>query len=71
MAYVFQKYPENLACHLYTVLPMNFATFLKGGLVFIKTRIAKNAIISVFVICVEAIIYLLLYKLHDCTFKDH
>ena len=28
-----------------------------------------NATISVFVICVEAIIYLLLYNLHDCTFK--
>ena len=28
-----------------------------------------NANISVFVICVEAIIYLLLYNLHDCTFK--
>ena len=28
-----------------------------------------NAEISVFVICVEAIIYLLLYNLHDCTFK--
>ena len=26
-----------------------------------------NAKISVFVICVEAIIYLLLYNLHDCT----
>ena len=25
--------------------------------------------ISVFVICVEAIIYLLLYDLNDCTFK--
>ena len=23
-----------------------------------------------FVICVEAIIYLLLYNLHDCTFKQ-
>ena len=34
MAYVFQKYPENFACHLYIVLPMNFATFLKGGLLF-------------------------------------
>ena len=29
-----------------------------------------NAKISVFVICVEAIIYLLLYSLHDCTFKN-
>ena len=29
-----------------------------------------NAEISVFVICVEAIKYLLLYNLHDCTFKS-
>ena len=28
-----------------------------------------NAKISVFVICVEAIIYLSLYDLHDCTFN--
>ena len=28
-----------------------------------------NAKISVFVICVEVIIYLLLYNLHDCSFK--
>ena len=28
-----------------------------------------NVKISVFVICVKAIIYLLLYNLHDCTFK--
>ena len=28
-----------------------------------------NAKVSVFVICVKAIIYLLLYNLHDCTFK--
>ena len=28
-----------------------------------------NAKMSVFVICVEAIIYFLLYNLHDCTFK--
>ena len=28
-----------------------------------------NAKISVFVICVEPIIYLLLYNLHDCTFN--
>ena len=30
-----------------------------------------NVKTSVFVICVEAIIYFLLYKLHDCTFKLH
>ena len=29
-----------------------------------------NTEISVFVICVEAIIYLLLYNLHACTFKS-
>ena len=33
-------------------------------------RTATNAKISVFIICGEAIIYLLLYNLHDCTFKD-
>ena len=36
----------------------------------LKTRTAMNAKISVFVYCVEAIIYLLLYNLHDCTFED-
>ena len=30
-----------------------------------------NAKISVFVTCVEAIIYLLLYDLHDCSFKEY
>ena len=35
----------------------------------LKTRTAANAKTSVFVICVEAIIYLLLFHLHDCTFK--
>ena len=34
----------------------------------LKTRTAMNAKISVFVICVEAIIYLFLNNLHDCTF---
>ena len=35
----------------------------------LKTRIARDPKISVFIICVEAIIYLLLYNLYDCTFK--
>ena len=30
-----------------------------------------NAKISIFVICVEAILYLLLHNLHDCIFKDY
>ena len=33
----------------------------------LKTGTATNAKISVFAICVEAIIYLLLYNLHDRT----
>ena len=36
----------------------------------VKTRTAMNAKISVFVIYVETIIHLLLYNLHDCTFKN-
>ena len=35
----------------------------------VQTRTAVNAKISVFVLFVEAIIYLLLFDLHDCTFK--
>ena len=35
----------------------------------LKTRTAMNPKISVFVICVEAIIYLVSYKLHDFTFN--
>ena len=34
----------------------------------LKTRTATNANVSVFVICVETMLYLLLYKLHDITF---
>ena len=29
-----------------------------------------NAKISVFVICIEAIMHLVLYNLHDCTFNN-
>ena len=36
----------------------------------LKTSIAMNAKISVFVICVEAILYFLLHNLHDCTFNS-
>ena len=35
----------------------------------LKTRKAMNAKISVFVICVEAMMYLLLYNLYDSTFN--
>ena len=36
----------------------------------IKTRTAMTAKISVFAICVDVIIYLLLYHLHDGTYKQ-
>ena len=36
----------------------------------LKIRTTTNAKYSLFVICVEAIIYLSLYNLHDCTFKN-
>ena len=36
----------------------------------LKTRAAMNAKILVFDICVEAIMYLLLYNFHDCTFNS-
>ena len=45
---------------------LNFLTFLVD---LEQTRTAVHAKISVFVICVEAIMYLLLHNLHDCTFK--
>ena len=35
----------------------------------LKTRTAMNEKFSGIVICVEAIMYLLLYNLHDCTFN--
>ena len=35
----------------------------------LETRVALNVKISVFVICDKAIIYLLLYSLHDSSFK--
>ena len=62
------------------LLSQKVAYFLTASIVFLftnktllhnnfKTRTAINAKISVFVICVEAIIYLLLNNFHDCTFK--
>ena len=35
----------------------------------VTTAVAINVKIAMFVISVEVIIYLLLYNLHDCTFK--
>ena len=65
------------------LLPRNFPNFLKVANYFLlpflfisktllsnKTGTATNTkICAVFVICVETILYLLLYNLHDCTFN--
>ena len=60
---------------------MKFTILSKSSLLFnsfcclffkfnnLKTRTAINAKISVFVICVEVIMYLLLYSFHDFTFN--
>ena len=52
-------------------IPVKFAIFLKSSLLFnsfnnVEIRTAMNAKISVFFICVEAMIYLLLQNLQDC-----
>ena len=62
---------------------MKFAIFLNSSLPFnsfycifclwtklnLKNKTAVNVKTSVFVICVEVIIYLLLYNFYDCTFN--
>ena len=52
---VFSVYKQNVTVQFFSV----------------KTRTAMNMVISVLVICVETVIYLLLYKLHDCTFNGN
>ena len=83
IACLFQKYPENFSSQLFIILQQftheicYFKQFLLSFLFInktvrlynLKTRTAMNAEISVFVILVEAIIYLLLYNIHGCTFK--
>ena len=58
-------------------LPRNFSVSIKFVCATVRTLSGSSMKsymlyypkISVFVICVEAIIYLLLYNLHDCTFN--
>ena len=59
---------------------MKFDIFLKVSIVLsiyisktlrlnnLKTRTAMNEKVSVFINCVEAILHLLFYNMHDCTF---
>ena len=46
---------------------MKFATLRFSNL---KTRTGIKAKVSVRDVCVEAIMYLLLYNWHDCTFEN-
>ena len=84
-AQLFQKSPENFAFQLFKIcsnLPLKFAIFIKSSLLFnvfyclfcLQTQLygsVMNAKTSVFVICVEVIIYLLLHNLHRFTFKKN
>ena len=69
-------YPMKFAIFLKSILLFNsfycLFCFTKKPLRLnnLKTRTAMNAKVLVFVVCVEAITYLLLYNLHDCTFKS-
>ena len=69
IAYVFQKYSENFTSLLFNSFQLSFQfinkTLRPNNL---KNRTVMNVKISVFVVCVEAIMYLL-YNLHDCTFN--
>ena len=63
-------YPCNLKVAYFLTVSIVFSVYKQTlRLNNLKTRTAMNTRISVFIICVEAIIYLLLYDLHDCTFK--
>ena len=54
---------------------LKVAYFLTVSVVFcvdqqnLETRKAMNAKVSVFIVCVETIIFLLFHNLHDCTFN--
>ena len=74
ITYVFQKQPESFAFQLFMILQSLlfnsfYCTFCLWTKLNLKNKTAVNAKISVFVTCVEAIIYLLLYNLHDSTFN--
>ena len=84
-AQLFQKSPENFAFQIFKIcsnLPLKFAIFVKSSLLFngfyclfcLQTQLyssVMNAKTLVFVICVEAIMYLLLHNLHRFTFKQN
>ena len=79
ITYELQKYTENFSFQIFIIFYNLLLSFL-----FINktlwlnnlntmntiTWTSMNPKTSVFVICGEAIISLLLYNLHDCTFKE-
>ena len=61
---IFKKVAYFLTISIvFPVYKQNFTTQ------YLKTRTAMNAKTSVFGICVEGIVHLLLSNLHNCTFK--
>ena len=85
ITYVFQKYPENFAFQLLIIVlfSLKVAYFLMVSIVFSVDKQSftaqqlknKNGYVcenfSVYIICVEAIIYVLSHNLHYCTFKSY
>ena len=82
MTYVSKNYPEIFILQLFVIsnnLPVKFAIFLKRRLLFsvckqnFTAQYLKNQnsyeCKNFSVVCVEAIIFLRLYNLHNCTFK--
>ena len=63
--YYFLKKQPTFSHYLFSFLFINITLRINN----LKTRIATNTKLSVFVLCVDAIIYLLLYNFHDCTFS--
>ena len=63
------KFSEKIAFFL--TVTIVFFVFININLQLdnLKSRTAMYEKISVFVICVVVILYLILYNLHDCTFK--
>ena len=62
ICYLKKNWPDFLAVSIvFSVYKQNFTSE------YLKTKRAMNVKVSVFVICVETIMYFSLYNLHDCT----
>ena len=68
IAFIWAKTYREIDFQICISVPFTVSiVFSVYGSITLKTRIARNVKISVFIICVEVIILLLLYNLHDYT----